>query len=331
MALVKDLLDSFSTLKEVLSDTTSTSMEEQYIFNKLFNNKESRVLTISKGRSKPPLSGSSFHSHKHTVNELLQGAKHWYIYPPHKFPPPSGFNPGVNVGPWMINILPTLSVESRPVEIIQRPGEIVYIPEGWYHATHTIRIANETEVDSISVSHFMQEDTSSSSSSHATSSSGRVSGGHNHRHYMSDGLKKEAEQDFTGAVKMYTLGLALCRDITLLQHLGDLHKRQGSYNLAEVVFREVLDRNPLDLKGYVQLVGVLLSKGSDESKAIGEVLDRAEKFDLKEEIGSIFTFLDELQLMMFYGKYSDDIALARKRSKGEGEEEWDQDAVYWDK
>ncbi len=83
---------------------------------------------------------------------------------------------------------------------------------------------------------------------------------------------------------MYTLGLALCRNVTLLQHLGELHRAHGNYSTAEGVFREVLDRNPRDPKGYAQLVNLLLASGRDVSKTIGELLERAEAYDLRDEV-----------------------------------------------
>lgn len=34
---------------------------------------------------------------------------------------------------WYIEVYPTLKPEERPLELIQEPGEIIFVPAGWWH------------------------------------------------------------------------------------------------------------------------------------------------------------------------------------------------------
>ncbi|OQR99162.1 histone arginine demethylase [Thraustotheca clavata] len=69
-------------------------------------------------------------------NSLLVGRKRWAMYPPNHPPP------GVNIInnqvhmtslEWYLNIYPTLSPDQLPYEVVQYPGETIYVPSGWWH------------------------------------------------------------------------------------------------------------------------------------------------------------------------------------------------------
>ncbi|GJP47702.1 hypothetical protein CLOM_g6874 [Closterium sp. NIES-68] len=77
-------------------------------------------------------------------NTLLVGRKRWALYPPGKVPP------GVTLrvdddsgevdydGPtslkWWLEVYPLLRPEDRPMEAMQRAGETIYVPSGWWHS-----------------------------------------------------------------------------------------------------------------------------------------------------------------------------------------------------
>ncbi|GAB4817095.1 hypothetical protein N2152v2_004141 [Parachlorella kessleri] len=93
----------------------------------------------------PPRSGASWHVDPAATsawNTSLVGRKRWALYPPGKVPP------GVMVhvhasgepdfrGPtslqWFLEVYPHLPPEHRPLEVIQNPGETVFLPSGWWH------------------------------------------------------------------------------------------------------------------------------------------------------------------------------------------------------
>jgi hypothetical protein len=49
--------------------------------------------------------------------------------------PSAGYKPNSTLQDWYTNVYPTLNDKEKPYEFIQEEGEIVYIPEGWYHAS----------------------------------------------------------------------------------------------------------------------------------------------------------------------------------------------------
>ena len=92
--------------------------------------------------------GLPFHSHGKTWLALLHGSKRWLVYPPGFNAPAEAqarFNPLKPVHAWLEDVYPSLrdlpvagsssAAASRPIECIQRPGDIVYLPDGWAHMT----------------------------------------------------------------------------------------------------------------------------------------------------------------------------------------------------
>ncbi|KAF9144813.1 hypothetical protein BG015_012095 [Linnemannia schmuckeri] len=68
-------------------------------------------------------------------NTLLSGHKRWALYPPHTIPPghdPTSSERMTSVS-WYLDVYPYLPPESLPLEIVQNPGETIYLPSGWWH------------------------------------------------------------------------------------------------------------------------------------------------------------------------------------------------------
>eukprot|EP00658_Telonema_sp_P-2_P070385 TRINITY_DN59909_c0_g1_i1.p1 TRINITY_DN59909_c0_g1~~TRINITY_DN59909_c0_g1_i1.p1 ORF type:complete len:362 (-),score=68.00 TRINITY_DN59909_c0_g1_i1:171-1256(-) len=94
----------------------------------------------------PARSGSMLHTdpiHTSAWNTLLSGTKRWCIFPPGAeddtdLLPKDLLPDSKDVGgaaQWFANVLPTLPSNSGGrVEAIQKPGETVYVPAGWWHA-----------------------------------------------------------------------------------------------------------------------------------------------------------------------------------------------------
>jgi hypothetical protein len=219
-------------------------------------------ISISIGKNISGFTGSSFHAHRQSLSELVYGRKHWVLFPPEKVPN-NGFNDSENLEQWLQQTYPRLSAKDvQPVEIMQEAGQVVYIPEGWYHATRTL--SNE----SLSVRYeSMQE----------------VPG--QYFFYLSRGDQKAAKGDFQGAVKLYRLGVAMQKDTLLLQHLGFSLEKLGLYAEAEDAYKEALKRNPRNAFNYVLLINLFVShSSSDASVRVGEMLQAADQHQLKDRV-----------------------------------------------
>lgn len=76
--------------------------------------------------------GVPFHWHGPGYSEVVYGRKRWFLYPPDKNP---NFHPNRSTLSWLLDIYPNLSEEERPMQCTIHPGEVLYFPDRWWHAT----------------------------------------------------------------------------------------------------------------------------------------------------------------------------------------------------
>lgn len=92
----------------------------------------------------PARSGSSFHVDPNSTsawNAVIRGAKKWILFPPDVNPPgvhpsPDGVEVAspVSIMEWFMNFYEqTKQWKKKPVECICRAGEVMFIPNGWWH------------------------------------------------------------------------------------------------------------------------------------------------------------------------------------------------------
>ena len=247
-----------------------------------------RAVSVSMGKDTAAMSGSPFHAHRQSLSELIYGRKHWVIFPPNHHAHDSssavsgvGFNPFENLQYWqehVYNAAPAATpaessstsaaasqAPSKMIEIIQEAGQVVYVPEGWLHATKTL------SPESLSVRYEPPAEEPGL-----------------HYYYLVRGDAKVAAGEFAGAVKLYRLGLAIApRDAALQQHLAYALERLQLFAEAEQAYKEALLRNPRDPYTFALLVNLLVShsaKGKDASGSVGELLQRAESLQLKDTV-----------------------------------------------
>ena len=81
----------------------------------------------------PALSGAHIHAHLAAWNVVVSGRKRWVLAPYGEFKPPKDSRPAYY---WFTEELPLLQAEDecRFMEFEQAPGELVYVPDHWYHA-----------------------------------------------------------------------------------------------------------------------------------------------------------------------------------------------------
>ncbi|XP_012074254.1 F-box protein At5g06550 [Jatropha curcas] len=92
----------------------------------------------------PAGSGSSFHIDPNSTsawNAVIKGSKKWILFPPDVIPP--GVHPSpdgaevacpVSIIEWFMNFYDaTKSWKRRPIECICKAGEVIFVPNGWWH------------------------------------------------------------------------------------------------------------------------------------------------------------------------------------------------------
>ena len=87
-----------------------------------------------------PNSSAAFHVHGDTWNGLVFGYKRWYLYDGNaRTTPPPGYPTIRSMKHWVSDILPQLKrPEDQPLQCVQRPGDLLYLPEGFYHASTSL-------------------------------------------------------------------------------------------------------------------------------------------------------------------------------------------------
>lgn len=110
-------------------------------------------------------SGVQFHRHNEGWNLVLAGAKRWFLYAPDRLPVPHYPANELPIRDWLLHYyggLQRLAVQHRPAECIQTRGELMYVPEGWYHATvnlaDTLAVASQRTRQELLNSHILTEE-----------------------------------------------------------------------------------------------------------------------------------------------------------------------------
>ncbi|KAL7581201.1 hypothetical protein ACA910_005986 [Epithemia clementina (nom. ined.)] len=76
-------------------------------------------------------SGVQWHVHGPGFSEALHGRKHWLLYPPEQ--KPEKFHKDQSSRQWMEFVYP--QVDPKPFECTLNPGDLIYFPDEWWHAT----------------------------------------------------------------------------------------------------------------------------------------------------------------------------------------------------
>ncbi|KAJ1352122.1 hypothetical protein KIN20_008316 [Parelaphostrongylus tenuis] len=76
--------------------------------------------------------GVPFHFHGPGFAEVIHGSKRWFLYPYEQRP---DFEPDDSTLEWYISKYSSLPRDKRPFECLLRPGEVIFFPDKWWHAT----------------------------------------------------------------------------------------------------------------------------------------------------------------------------------------------------
>jgi hypothetical protein len=79
--------------------------------------------------------GVPFHIHGPGFAEVIYGRKRWFMYPPDMRPE---FHPNRTTLQWLVDDYSRLAANRLPLECTVSPGEVIYFPDRWWHATLNI-------------------------------------------------------------------------------------------------------------------------------------------------------------------------------------------------
>jgi hypothetical protein len=74
-------------------------------------------------------SGAPHHIHADALNVVISGSKRWFIYTP-----ASTIYSRKHIKKWLDEDYVNLAEEDRPLECVQKPGDVIYVPLDWGHA-----------------------------------------------------------------------------------------------------------------------------------------------------------------------------------------------------
>eukprot|EP01041_Mallomonas_annulata_P001268 gene1268-2453_t len=93
------------------------------------------------------LSGAPVHAHRNTWNLLLTGRKRWFLFPPGAIGPRPLLWASVRPSSSDLELYKALHEQGRSYELTQRPGDVLFVPAGWAHATinmcETVSVSEE--------------------------------------------------------------------------------------------------------------------------------------------------------------------------------------------
>ena len=83
--------------------------------------------------------GLAFHQRTSSYTELFLGAQRWSLYGPGNAPVHQGYSPFRPHSSWLNSSKLPQYNDSSPLECVQGPGEVVYVPDDWLRATLLLR------------------------------------------------------------------------------------------------------------------------------------------------------------------------------------------------
>eukprot|EP01043_Picozoa_sp_COSAG02_P041667 COSAG02_NODE_3474_length_6681_cov_29.310696_4_plen_407_part_00 len=213
------------------------------------------IITIALGGDKQ---GIPFHWHGDAYSVQLHGAKLWVVFPPGRMPS-SGFLLSETLEQWLVSrqnkkVDADLTVPSS-YQCVQKPGELLYVPEGFWHATSCVG-------DAVAITEHSVENVPGSA--------------YDLYHNASDLLaewidlakrrfhtRPAAKQKLASATSL--LKSALLLDPTNAEILLKLElaaEARGDTRLAIATLRRAIQANPLCIKSHSTLIKMLEKLGA---------------------------------------------------------------------
>ncbi|CAF92121.1 unnamed protein product, partial [Tetraodon nigroviridis] len=125
------LLTQFGDRKVELSTANTHSYKKVYVTFQEYVGDLLRPQALDALGSGPG-TGVPFHWHGPGFAEVIYGKKRWFFYPPKQEP---HFDRNRSTLSWVTEVYPNLPEDEAPLECTIRPGEVLYFPDLWWHAT----------------------------------------------------------------------------------------------------------------------------------------------------------------------------------------------------
>lgn len=205
--------------------------------------------------------GPPFRQGKHMVAEVFEGTLHWALFHPNAVPT-VGFRENEGLGAWMSDTYKLVSPLFSPTEVYQHPGEVLYIPEGYFYA-YKGHESSESEGGGTTLSSVVMREAP-------------LPDVGTEYYALVEGRKRLAIRDYDGAIKLFRMGLDLelevpsndasvssgqgRRSYALLSALGDTHRLTGDLEEAERAYRDALSQNARQVTTFAKYMSVVQEK-----------------------------------------------------------------------
>eukprot|EP00937_MAST-01D_sp_MAST-1D-sp2_P003305 g3305.t1 len=220
---------------------------------------KSQALYLALGGSS---SGVQFHQHAWGWYAQIFGKKRWLLYPPTHVPPFYYAKRRMPIAQWVREVLPELPQGARPLTCVLEPGDLLHVPESWYHATlnlgESVGVAGQGPASTAAQQRLNEVE----------ELAGR-------------GMQASMQGRGAEADRLIKRALKLAPDHAETLDIQGIHLANGG-RLPQAVrsFRKAFRFNPLYEQAFDHVLQSLLDAGKDEAAEAFE--DEAGEFDTLE-------------------------------------------------
>ncbi|PAA54598.1 hypothetical protein BOX15_Mlig004490g1 [Macrostomum lignano] len=247
-------------------------------------------------------SGVSFHRHADAWNAVVGGRKRWFLYPGDRAPP-GGVHHAFEPADWLARVrVPMLTNAQQkvaalidgsaaavePLECVQVAGEILYIPEGFYHATINLEPTLAIGIQNVkplgaTETAFYELNAKPPTEADAIASKILKSMPYNTEVLHKQAMSRKRQEKFQEAEKLLERALSL--DSSFLVAMLDLAEIKWKYfskiKEAQALYTKALELNPNLWEVYGKY-GEFLAYQTGELETAVEMVEKATQLQSNE-------------------------------------------------
>lgn len=210
--------------------------------------------------------GPAFRQGRQFWAEAVHGTLQWVLFHPQSLPA-AGYGANETMSAWMTHVYPKITARDAPVLVSQSPGQVIYVPEGWFYTYSSATplaaaVMQQSAVEQVgSPLYCLQE-------GRRRLSLGDV---HGAQEVLMAGVDKTMRTGAGQWIAYLTslMGRAGVEGPTgdgrgripfhLLLELGAVYTAQGETSLAEVAFRDAISYNARYTPSFELYIGSVLT------------------------------------------------------------------------